>query len=57
MSSLFLTEIEIAVIKNYFITEVRLHGKQQCKCIRLHKGVNRGTGQTGIFPSGATCRN
>lgn len=57
MSSLFLTGIEIAVIKNYFITEVRLHGKQQCKCIRLHKGVNRGTGQTGIFPSGATCRN
>ena len=41
--SYFLTGIEIAVIKNYFITEVRLHGKQHCKCIWLHKGVNRGT--------------
>ena len=57
MSSLFLTGIEIAVIKKLFITEVRLHGKQHCKCIWLHKGVNIRAGQTGIFPSGATCRN
>ena len=39
------------------LKEVRLHGKQQCKCIRLHKGVNIRAGQTGISLSGATCRN
>ena len=44
--SYFLTGIEIAVIKKLFITEVRLYGKQHCKCIWLHKGVNRRAAQS-----------
>ena len=40
--SFTLTGIEIAVIKKLFITEVRLHGKQHCKCIWLHKGSTEG---------------